>query len=133
MDFLEKDLEEIICNADYAQLYERGLDINGKLFRQLKIVTYGIADLVTAERIDIHYDNQYELFTENKSLLRITVYELKKDKIGISAFLQAIGYCKGIKRYLENKRNFTDFIIEIKLIGRLLDSSGEFCFLPDLF
>ena len=34
--------------------------------------------------------------------LNITVFELKKDKVGISAFFQAIRYCKGIKSYLEN-------------------------------
>lgn len=149
MKFLEKDLEEIIFESykkDYGkELNLKGLLINGTIKKQLKIGNYGIADLVTFKR-DIEEEFIPELIVNdeihsnllayskvNKSKLTITVYELKKDKIGISAMLQAIRYAKGIKDYLEN-RCFVDYIdFEIALIGREIDISGSFCYLPDLF
>ena len=40
MDFLEKDLEDIIYNASNEQLDKRGLRVRGKRFRQLRIGNY---------------------------------------------------------------------------------------------
>lgn len=131
MDFLEKDLEQVIYEATDDQLSELGLF--GRRFRQLRIGNYGIADLVFVER-----DYTLSFYPENKDVkinnygLKITVCELKKDKIGISAFLQAVGYCKGIARYLE-KRQFRNFYFEILLMGRDLDTSGSFPYITDLF
>ena len=130
MKFLEKDLEQIIYEADKDVLEKRGLYINGKMFKQLRIGNYGIADLVTVVR-----DYNYIYNDSGKDFIRpyliINVYELKKDKIGISAFLQAVRYVKGIKRYL-SKRNFYNYDFHITLIGSDLDTSGSFCFLSDL-
>jgi hypothetical protein len=62
----------------------------------------------------------------------ITIYELKKEQIGISAFLQAMGYLKGIDSYL-TKKDFRDkYILNVVIIGREIDMSGSFCFIPDL-
>jgi len=47
MKFLEKDLEEIIFNADMKDLPEKGLHFTGVIKRQLRIGNYGVADLVT--------------------------------------------------------------------------------------
>lgn len=132
MEFLEKELEQIIWESSDEQLENAGLCLQGKRFRQLRIGNYGIADLVTVERRTV-WDERY--FDERKfvpldSYLVITVYELKKDKIGISAFLQAINYIKGIQRYL-NKRGFEDFVFRLKLIGKNIDTSGSFCYLTD--
>lgn len=124
MEFLEKDLEQIIWEASDKELRERGLFLLGKRFRQLRIGNYGIADLVT-----VHRQQKYEDFIYGK--LIITVYELKKDKIGISAFLQALNYCKGISSYLE-KREFSDYTLSIVLVGKSIDSSGSFIYLTDL-
>jgi hypothetical protein len=123
MEFLEKDLEDIIWEADMPELEERGLSIEGKLKRQLRIGNYGIADLVSFER-----KNEFP----NTPYFSITVYELKKDKIGISAFLQAIQYCKGIKTYLEKRKPNISFDLNIVLIGRSIDDTGSFIFLTDL-
>ena len=50
MRFLEKDLEQIIHESGMDQLNERGLPIDGKMFRQMRIGNYGIADLITVTR-----------------------------------------------------------------------------------
>ena len=52
MNFLEKDLEEIIYNTDKEMLTERGLPYHPfeTFKRQLKIGNYGIADLVSFKK-----------------------------------------------------------------------------------
>ena len=122
MEFLEKDLEEIIFEADRNDLIERGLNIRGKLFRQLKIGNYGIADLVEVSRF--RKDGWHE-GSQIEPRLFITVYELKKDKIGISAFLQALGYLKGIRQYLRVRKPNIEFILHIVLIGREMTKIHE--------
>lgn len=125
MEFFEKDLEEIIFTADKEELLERGLDLTGgKLFRQFKIGNYGIADLVYCT---FQHDNPY------RGYLNIQIIELKKGKIGISAFLQAVGYAKGIQRWFSINKPNIDYKISICLIGENVDLSGNFCYLPDLF
>lgn len=126
MDFLEKDLEQIIWEASEDQLEKAGLYMPGRRFRQLRIGNYGIADLVTVKK---QSSAQYSGGIDN--YLLITVYELKKHKIGISAFLQAISYVAGIKSYLE-KRKYENAVFRVVLIGREMDMSGSFCFLNDL-
>ena len=129
MEFSEKDLEEIIFNSDKEELAERGLYLQGgKLFRQKRIGNYGVTDL-------IHAYFEYDKIDETrfvKSLLHINVIELKKDKIGISAFLQAVSYLRGIQRYLNRKHHMFDIELEITLIGKSIDDSGSFSYLPAL-
>jgi hypothetical protein len=127
MNFLEKDLEEIIYTSGRDVLDQRGLTINGKLLRQVKIGNYGIADLIEFTRPS--YDGH------NREILcpgRITIYELKKDQIGISAFLQSLNYLQGITKFLQKKQIDNYYIIDIVLIGKTLDKSGSFCFITDL-
>jgi len=128
MNFLEKDLEQIIMEASDEQLQERGLDeMRGRRFQQLRIGNYGIADIVTVERSSEPNWNETRMIP----YLHINVYELKKNKIGISAFLQALGYAKGISRYLD-ARNFKHRIkYTITLIGSNLDLESTYCFLSD--
>ena len=124
MDFLEKNLEEIIFNADDNRLKARGLDISGRRFRQLKIGNYGIADLVTANiSCTIEYNP--------KKYYDITVYELKKDNVDIDTFLQALKYARGIISYL-GQRSEIEAIINIVLIGRKCKGGLE-VYLPCLF
>lgn len=127
MKFLENDLEEIIYTSGREVLWKRGLFITGKLKRQVKIGNYGIADLIEFERP--FYDGpNHEYFMPG----RITVYELKKDKVGISALLQAISYAKGILEYLRKRKLNRHYIIDIKLIGRTIDDKGSFCYIENL-
>ena len=97
MDFFEKDLEEIIFNADKEKLRKKGLDVYGKLYRQLRIGNYGVADLV-----EVRKSYKEDDYAKNKyiPILIITIYELKKDIVGISAFFQSINYLKGIMSYM---------------------------------
>jgi len=125
MNFLEKDLEEIIYKSDKELLQKKGLPIYGKLLRQLRIGNYGTADIVEVDRSYIDGANSIYPY------LKITVYELKKDKIGISAFLQAVRYVKGIKKYIE-KRGINSYSLHITLIGKDLDLNSSFCYLPDI-
>lgn len=120
MNFLEKDLEEIIYESDLDKLKERGLPLKGICKRQLRIGNYGIADLVY---FDIDRENKW---------LDINIVEIKKDNISLSAFMQLVRYKKGIQSYL-NKRD-TDFFIrfEYTLIGRDIDRSSDLVYLPDL-
>ncbi len=150
MKFLEKDLEEIIWDAykndKLSLINNRGLFINGLIKRQLRIGNYGIADLVSFEfgYSSPIYDGQEfykyrdfptEYIKQFRPSIRITIYELKKDKIGISAFLQSVRYTTGIKQFIENKYPNSDFyfIVNIVLIGSELDTSGSLCFIPDVF
>lgn len=125
MKFLEKDLEEIIYNADKDLLSEKGLLIDGRLKRQLRIGNFGVADLVEFRR------PRYDSFHEMKVKGEIIVYELKQNKIGISAFLQALGYIQGIKSYLSEKGVEEHYNYTIKLIGKEIDINSTFCYLPN--
>lgn len=116
MEFLEKDLEQIIFETDNATLVERGFLINGKKIRQLRIGNYGIADIVT--------------FWRTSDIIYFEVFELKKDEISIRTLLQAYNYVKGIDHYLKLRGFKTKFYIT--LVGRKIDTSTSFCFLPDL-
>lgn len=125
MNFLEKDLENIVWEADNIKLREKNLPINGKKIRQLKIGNYGVCDILT-------YDREYLDFCETSPYLRITIYELKKEKIGISAFLQSLKYAKGVKAYMEEHKPNIDFTIDIVLCAKNIDLSGEFVYITDL-
>jgi hypothetical protein len=129
MRFLEKDLEQIIHESGMDQLNERGLPIDGKMFRQMRIGNYGIADLITVTR------PMYETIDQKTKVFypgRITIYELKKENVSIGAFLQAIGYAKGITNYLEKRGKKRFYELDIVLIGKKIDTSGNFCFIPDI-
>lgn len=129
MKFLEKDLEEIIYTADKVALYDKGLCVPKKLFRQLRIGHYGTADLVGIER---SYDENYFDHEVHVPILIITVYELKKEIIGIDAFLQAIGYIKGIESYLKNRKFNFDVVFKVVLIGSKIEKDTSFSYITDL-
>lgn len=119
MTFLEKNLEDIIFETPNELLHERGFFLFGKKKRQVRIGNYGIADVITWYRCD------------NK--LFINILELKKDRISIDTFLQAVGYVQGIRHYL-SRRGFThDVSFKIKLIGKEIDNLSTFCYLPDIY
>lgn len=124
MKFLEKDLEEIIFTESREALLKCGLRLPERLRRQLRIGNYGRADIVGFEAENMIGDNR----------LVVTIYELKQDKISVSAFLQAIGYARGIQSYFSKKgSNFYDRAkINIVLIGKDIDNHSSFIYLPDM-
>jgi len=123
MDFLEKDLEQIIFDADHEELFDRGLFLYGAKKRQLNIGNYGIADIVYFHRVREPIGNY----------LVVTIVELKQKQINVGTFLQAIRYAKGIERYLK-KRKFSFYVkFEIMLIGRTVDINSSFSYMFDFF
>jgi hypothetical protein len=126
MRFLECDLEEIIFLTEKEKIQERGLNVNGKLFRQKRIGEYGVSDLIEVNRpkMDVSFG---EIFKGS-----VNVIELKKDKINVSSFLQAINYLKGIQTYLEEREMFDFFDYKITLIGSEIDSYSSFVYLTDI-
>ena len=129
MKFLEKDLEQIIYEADTDSLNEKGLFVTGKCYRQLRIGGYGVADLVYVDR------PAYCKSAKRHMNGKITIIELKKDKVSVSSFFQALNYVKGIQRYLEKRRPINDhlFHFEICLIGKEVDKNSSLVYLPDIF
>lgn len=126
MNFLEKDLEEIIFEQLQTQkgiddLVSKGLYFisSTKSYRQLRIGNYGIADIVNVTRVG--------------SRLVIDIVELKKDKISMSSFLQAVRYTKGIMRFFESREKHISIDISITLIGREIDNRSDFIYIPDIF
>lgn len=132
MEFFEKDLEQIIYETSNDELLDRGLYISGKKIRQLKIGGYGISDIVCIEK-RYHYDDDMWSDTMGKRIpyLYINVMELKLKKAGISAFLQAIRYAKGIKDYLD-RRNFYNYKLQITLVANKIDCDSDYIFITDL-
>ena len=130
MNFLEKDLEDIVFNTDTDLLQKRGLDIHGKRYRQLRIGNYGIADIVTVKKVSQPVFRNGELLFMDRTL-KIEVYELKQNEISINTFMQAIRYCAGINDYISRFRNkIFEIDFSICLIGRSL-TGGDFCYTPD--
>lgn len=127
MEFLEKDLEQIIFESDFETLLDRGLNVSGKKYRQLRIGNYGVSDIVTIQRPFYHSGwNQMCKGT-------ITIYELKKNKIDPSTFFQALRYAKGIQSWLEkNKPRLAGkFDYNLVLVGN--SYSGDVCYLSSFF
>lgn len=127
MNFLEKNLEDIIFETPNNLLAERGLKIAGKKFRQLKIGNYGIADLITFNRhTSFHSSGVYQSVT-------IQIFELKKDILDLNALTQAYRYKKGIQKYLEIRSLFNsiDVDFEIIIVGKEINSNGDWVHLLD--
>lgn len=108
MKFLEKNLEDIIFETDNEKLQERGLDINGRKFRQLRLSHYGISDLVTVCR---HGQN-----------LHIEIIELKKDLITTDTLIQSLRYLAGIKNFLRKRKFRNKVFYTIKLCGKSIQN-----------
>ena len=148
MNFLEKDLEDIIFETDNDLLFEHGLFIDGQKKRQVRIGNYGIADLITCSRreCDLHSvrignygiadlitcsRRECDLHSYPSTYLDITVFELKKDILDNNAFFQAIKYARGIQSYLEY-RKIENYTINITLIGKELNLHDDFIYIPSL-
>jgi len=140
MDILEKDLEDIIFEADLGDLYDRGLDAlldYANNVRQLRIGNYGIADIVQWKYgIDYREIFNGEEFVYDKYVfIEVNVIELKKDLVNSDTFLQAIGYLKGIneaiKLYFRKRKLDYEIHNNITLIGKSVDTNSSFIFLTD--
>lgn len=121
MNILEKEIEDVVWDAiskDKKILLERGLELHcKKYFRQLDLGEYGTPDIIGCSASD-----------ETKSA-HIEVIELKKDTINVYTLLQAVRYAKAVSLIFEDY-NYIDF--ELILVGKSLDFSDSFCYLPDV-
>lgn len=135
MDFIEKDLEDVIFNAPVNELRKRGLDRwaywnDAHTYRQMTIGNYGIADIIQYRRSSEPY-YEYDTLCYD-SCLEFNIMELKKNLINIDTLLQAIGYCKGILKFIESRNTFDiKSKFTITLIGKKVDTSN-FIYLPDI-
>lgn len=131
MDFYEKDLEEIIFNAEPQQLEDRGLYTHHThLLRQFQIGNYGRCDLLGFTRG--RWNPVYNFWMPGE----ITIYELKKDQLSVSAFFQAIRYLRGVISYLEQRDKLHEYNFKIVLIGRETNdfqNKSDLIYLPDIF
>lgn len=120
MDFLEKNLEDIIFDAAQTedgrtQLQERGLDLHGLTLRQVCIGD-GIADLV-----NISTDGK-----KGSRVLKVSVIELKKEELNINTLTQSIRYFHAINDIIRRvkshckgeKQTWYCFSPSIILIGK---------------
>lgn len=126
MNILEKELEDLIFNGEKQHIYDRGLFSIGNysvFSRQLRIGGYGIADIV-----GFNYD--IESHSENLRILNIGIFEIKKEKITIEAFKQAIRYAKGLEVFIQSNFNFS-CNFEFNLIGTSIEISDEFIYMAD--
>ena len=130
MNFLEKDLEEIIYKSDNSLLNERGYNISGKKFRQVRLGNYGIADLIyyLKPRHILSEDAECSFFRQGI----ITIVELKKDVIDVNCFIQSLRYAKAVRRFLEKRGIENQYRIVISLVGKSIDVSSSFIYLTDL-
>jgi len=123
MEFSEKELEDMILSIPKEEIKKRGLVIKGKILRQLRIGSYGVADIVSINRAPLYGGGNG---------LEITIYELKKDKIDFSSLLQLIRYTKGIRSYLDQRTNNIPYFFNLILIGNRISSENGFIFLPEV-
>ncbi len=132
MDFLEKNLEDIIFEAAQTKdgriaLRERGLEfpIEGKLYRQVNLGGYGIADL-----INVHIETSPIPGTKNTFReLNVEIIELKRGEIKQSALNQSCRYAKAVRILAKMcSKNIDNINVHITLIGSSVDDSSDTSF-----
>jgi len=121
MNILEKEIEDIIFSTPNHVLNKRGLPLRGTKFRQVNLGSYGIADIVC---VDIKYDGYW--------YINIQVVELKRDLIDVNTLMQASRYVKGIYSMLDDIIPDRYVSLECILVGKTIQTNGDFVFLMDL-
>lgn len=144
MNFLEKNLEDIIYETDSKILNERGLHLFKNKKRQVTIGNYGVSDIICYEygyerdpcksflndNKDCSFCNGFEC--KRKTSLDIQILELKQNQINVNSFLQVLRYAKGILDYFNSIKFYVPFNIEMILIGSTLDNNSDFIYLPEI-
>lgn len=117
MNFLECDLEDLIYECSLTKegrdkLLDRGLYISRPLLRQVKLSTYGVADLIEIS---------------GGSNVHIDIIELKKGKLEPKDYLQLCRYMTAIKNLI----SLDGIRISVSgiLIGKEIKPEKDFCYL----
>lgn len=116
MKFLEKNLEDILFEADQEEVRDRGLEdfYYNKIYRQFNLGNYGTADLITI--------NYYNWCKDQKEFI-ITVYELKQEIINVNTILQCSRYIQGVKRFI--KKYFQISGVQIQVLGVVIGNNYD--------
>ena len=120
----EKELEDFI----FAE-QENPIEVYGKPFRQVNITGYGLIDLLYIDISEIDLDRNNKI----RPYIKITIVELKKDKIDLNALGQICRYKTAIERYLRENNQFDQhgyITIEGVLVGNGY-ASGDICYAVD--
>ena len=100
MEILEKDIEDVVwylANNNREKLYEIGFpELYSHTLRQVRLGEYGVADIIAWELISQNLGNNP--FREAS----VQIIELKKDKIGPYALMQAHRYETAIREILKS-------------------------------
>jgi hypothetical protein len=127
MNILEKEIEQIVSETikkDPEALMDRGLYV-GRLQRyiqQLDLGDYGRADIVGIS----FYNEPCEIYLE--------VIELKKDRVDSHTLMQAVRYVRCLQLlFREIAPEYTITSTEIILIGKTIETNGDFCYTPNVF
>lgn len=134
MEISEKELEDLIWSkikaSEFSDLQAKGLPMNNnnKYFRQFNFGSYGVADIVGVCAVKL--SNSWRLY--------LSIFELKKDRIGSKTLSQAARYVKAAQRmacqwnekYAKNR--IIELDISIHLIGDSVETGG-FVYLADIF
>jgi hypothetical protein len=129
MNILEKEIEELLFHGieNVPELLDqKGFKIveGAKYYRQLNLGSYGISDIV-----GVHLGSRQRGWRS----AYVHVIELKKEKVDFETLNQAVGYARAIQKYLKSKVRDISVDARISLIGKTIDLSSSFCYLPDIF
>jgi len=125
----EKQLEQIIYDTPMDILWDKGFEHpSTKLYRQVPLGNYGIADLIGASlTMDLDPDRY------GKKVLEINIYELKQHQVNMATLLQAVRYAKGVERYIYGfRKKKISAKCNIILIGKSI-AMDEFAYMPEAF
>lgn len=134
MNFLEKDLEDIIHDGFMGDLlWDRGFHVSpkGYILRQVHLGAYGVADIVIFGITPKETKNG-----ERDYILDINVIELKRDIINTGTIIQSLKYRQGITDFVEKnygliasklgRCNLIQDKINVTLVGRSIEDTVEF-------
>lgn len=129
MNILEKEIEDLIYEGicfQPALMRQKGLPVyhNTTYLRQFNLGSYGVADIIgfNISRKEAGY----------RSIL-FNVIEIKKDEINLDTLSQAVRYCRALRRLVGCRLRNTNADFGITLIGKKVDTNGDFVFYEDIF
>lgn len=128
MNFLEKDLEDIIwecCNSKdgYDLLEDRNLYFHPRSYRQFKLGGYGIVDIM-----NVTYDSHLDMIS-------IQLVELKKESLKVSHLIQICRYVSGLRSMIDGvdtKKLLYNTRVYGVLIVPKVDTNSDLIFLSNL-
>lgn len=115
----EKDLEDAIC--EFIEEYGKCPLTNNPVthwYRQVKIGSYGVADIV-------------KIYIGGHGYIEVTVLELKNEELTVNSIAQVSRYSSGISHFISKKFKKLESYITVnsELLGAGFKESDDLCFL----